>query len=214
MRHGLAREASRMRRSSSESWKGWQSRVSGLTGWQRVARRIRVPMGFVFAAVFLWLARPNWHTMAASLALVLPGLWLRSYASGYVKKNSELTVTGPYAHTRNPLYLGSMLIAFGFALAAWNVVIFVALAALFAAIYIPTIQGEEAFLRATFPAFEGYTRSVPRLFPRLTPARMETAQEAGAFSGALYLRHREYNSAMGAAAIYLVLAAKLLYHAG
>ena len=171
-------------------------------------------MGFVFAAVFLWLARPNWHTMAASLALVLPGLWLRAYASGYVKKNSELTVTGPYAHTRNPLYLGSMLIAFGFALAAWSLVIFVALAALFAAIYIPTIQGEEAFLRATFPAFEGYTRSVPRLFPRLSPARMETAQEAGAFSGALYLRHREYNSAMGAAAIYLVLAAKLLYHVG
>ena len=77
-------------------------------------------MGFVFAAVFLWLARPTWATMAASLLLVVPGLWLRGYASGYVKKNAELATTGPYAHTRNPLYLGSMLIAFGFAAAAWN----------------------------------------------------------------------------------------------
>ena len=87
--------------------------MSGRTGWQKIARRIRVPLGFVFAAVFLWLARPNWRTMAASLVLVLPGLWLRGYASGYVKKNAELTMTGLYAHTRNPLYLGSMLIAFG-----------------------------------------------------------------------------------------------------
>ena len=115
-------------------------------------------MGFVFAVVFLWLARPSWRTMAASLVLVLPGLWLRGYASGYVKKNAELTTTGPYAHTRNPLYLGSMLIAFGFAAAAASWVILVALAALFAAIYIPTIQSEEAYLREHFAGFDAYAR--------------------------------------------------------
>ena len=106
-----------------------------------------MPLGFCFAAVFLWLARPSWLTMAASLLLVVPGLWLRGYAAGYVRKNAELTTTGPYAHTRNPLYLGSMLIAFGFAAAAGSWLILLALAALFAAIYIPTIQGEEAYLR-------------------------------------------------------------------
>ena len=53
----------------------------------------------------------------AILALVLPGLWLRGYAAGYVKKNRELTQTGPYAYTRNPLYVGSILIAAGFAVA-------------------------------------------------------------------------------------------------
>ena len=79
-----------------------------------------MPMGFVFAAVYLWLAQPSWQTMVASLVLVAPGLGLRAYASGYVKKNAELTTTGPYAYTRNPLYLGSMLIAFGFAAAAWR----------------------------------------------------------------------------------------------
>jgi len=84
--------------------------VSERTQWQRIARRIRVPLGFVFAAVFLWLARPTWKTMLASLILVVPGLWLRGYAAGYVRKNAELTRTGPYAYTRNPLYLGSMMI--------------------------------------------------------------------------------------------------------
>jgi protein-S-isoprenylcysteine O-methyltransferase Ste14 len=174
-------------------------------------------MGFVFAAVFLWLAEPSLRTMAASLALVVPGLWLRSYASGYVQKNAELTTTGPYAYTRNPLYLGSMLIAFGFAAAAWRWEILVTLAGLFAAIYIPTIQGEEAYLRGRFAGFDAYAREVPRLLPRLTAARPTMPEQAGdstvrgSFSGALYLRHREYNSLIGASAIYLALALKWMH---
>jgi len=183
--------------------------VSGLAGWQKIARRIRVPMGFVFAAVFLFLARPSGWTMLASLILVLPGLWLRGYASGYVKKNAELATTGPYAHTRNPLYLGSMLIAFGFAAAAASWVILAALAVLFAAIYIPTILGEETYLREHFAGFDAYARAVPRLLPRLTPA--ESGGESGAFAAALYRKHREYNALMGVGAIYLALALKFVW---
>jgi hypothetical protein len=169
-------------------------------------------MGFVFAAVFLWLARPSGRTLAASLLLVLPGLWLRGYASGYVKKNAELTVTGPYAHTRNPLYLGSMMIAFGFAEAAGSWAILLALAAFFFAIYIPTILGEEQYLREHFAAFEGYARAVPRLLPRLTAARFGVAaDERGGFSPALYRKHREYNSLIGTGAIYLALVLRLAY---
>src|SRR3569833_3906813 len=119
--------------------------------WQNIARRIRVPAGFIVAAAFLWLASPSWVTMIESLVLVLPGLGLRAYASVYVRKNAELTTTGPYAHTRNPLYLGSMLIAFGFAGASGSWIIAVTLAILFAAIYIPPIQREETYLRALFP---------------------------------------------------------------
>lgn len=75
--------------------------------WQKVARRIRVPLGFIAAGLYLfelWRRAPRPAAVAWSLALVLPGLWLRAYASGFVKKNRELTMTGPYAHTRNPLY--------------------------------------------------------------------------------------------------------------
>jgi hypothetical protein len=171
-------------------------------------------MGFVCAAAFLWLARPSWATMAGSLLLVGPGLWLRAYASGYVRKNAELTTTGPYAHTRNPLYLGSMLIAFGFAGAAASWVIVLALAALFAAIYIPTIQSEEAYLRGRFAGFEAYASEVPRLLPRWSAAptaRSGADGWAGGFSAQLYRKHREYNSLIGAAAIYAALALRLVF---
>lgn len=170
-------------------------------------------MGFVFAAVFLWLARPTAPTLAGSLLLVLPGLWLRGYASGYVKKNAELATTGPYAHTRNPLYLGSMLIAFGFAVAAWRWEILAALAVLFGAIYIPTILSEEAYLREHFAGFEAYARTVPRLLPRITPGRVGEGDRGG-FSGALYRKHREYNALMGAGAIYIALVLRFMLERG
>jgi len=186
--------------------------------WQQVARRIRVPLGFLTAAVFLVeVARqpPHPAAIAWSLLLVLPGLALRAAASGTVKKNQELTVTGPYAYTRNPLYLGSTLIAGGFAVAllSWPVALLLAFG--FAAIYIPVIASEERFLRATFPGFDRYCRAVPRFIPRPTPARLlsssptvsqpVTPAATGGFSFTLYLKHREYNSALGAALLYLSL---------
>ncbi|HUE21854.1 MAG TPA: isoprenylcysteine carboxylmethyltransferase family protein [Bryobacteraceae bacterium] len=177
--------------------------------WQRVARRIRVPLGFVTAGLYLFeLARraPQPSAVAWSLALVLPGLWLRGYAAGYVKKNRELTTTGPYAYTRNPLYLGSMLMAAGFAVALLSWPVALVLAAGFAAIYVPVIASEERFLLAAFPGFDAYCRRVPRLLPRLTPAS-ETGDQAGfgGFSRALYFRHREYNAGIGVALLYLSL---------
>lgn len=180
-------------------------------GWSRIARRVRVPMGFVFAAFFLWLAHPSAEFLAWSLLLVVPGLWLRGYASGYVKKNAEVTMTGPYAYTRNPLYLGSMLIAFGFALGARSLWIAIALVVLFAVIYVPVIRSEEAFLRGQFAGYADYAERVPRLIPRLRPAAMAADGEAGGFSAALYRKHREYNALMGAAAIYVALILELLF---
>ncbi len=179
------------------------------TRYQSIARRIRVPMGFLVAALYLVLAHPTLLSLLFSLLLVIPGVWLRAYASGYVRKNTELTTTGPYAHTRNPLYLGSLFIVFGFAAASSSWIIFILLAALFAAIYIPTIQGEEHFLRTHFPTFDAYAAKVPRLIPRLTPA--PSTSERGAFSRALYLHHREYNALMGSAAIYAALALRLWF---
>lgn len=179
--------------------------------WQRIARRIRVPLGFVTAALYLfelWRKPPHPAAIAWSLLLVLPGLWLRGYASGYVKKNRELTQTGPYAHTRNPLYLGSILIAAGFAVALLSWPVGAMLAAMFLIIYVPVIASEERFLRSTFPDFEAYCRRVPRLVPRFSagkPGGGETEVSSGKFSLELYLRHREYNAAIGAALLYLSL---------
>lgn len=197
-------------------------KISSMQSWQRVARRIRVPLGFVTAALYLfelWRHAPRAAAIAASLILVIPGLALRAYASGYVKKNRELTQTGPYAYTRNPLYLGSILIAAGFAVALGSWLMAVVLAVGFSVIYIPVIASEEAFLRSTFPEFDAYCRRVPRLVPRLrpappasdavstTPQKTSAVADAssGRFSLALYLRHREYNALIGAALLYLSL---------
>ena len=167
--------------------------MSERTRWQKIARRVRVPLGFVFAGVFLWLAQPTWKTMLWSLLLVVPGVWLRAYAAGYVRKNAELTRTGPYAHTRNPLYLGSMMIAFGFAVAAGSWIILVTLAVLFAVIYLPTIRSEELYLRDHFAGFDEYAAKVPRLLPRLTPAEFPANENAsgGRFSAGQWRHHRE-----------------------
>ena len=163
--------------------------------------------GVCFAVVFLWLARPTWLTLGLSLLLVAPGVWLRGYAAGYVRKNAELTRTGPYGHTRNPLYLGSMMIAFGFAGAAGSWVILILLAVLFGVIYVPTILSEEAYLREHFAGFDEYAKAVPRLLPRWPAA---TGEAAGGFSKELYLHHHEYNASIGAVAIYAALAVKLV----
>ena len=176
-------------------------------GLQRIAKRIRVPMGFVVAAVFLVFARPSAVTLLWSLALVLPGLWLRGYSAGYIRKNAEITSSGPYGYTRNPLYLGSLLITLGFGAAAGRWWLCALLAGLFAAIYIPTILGEEAYLREHFAGFDAYAARVPRLLPRLTPAPAEGG--AGEFSPERYWKHREYNALIGAGAIYLALALRL-----
>src|SRR5579875_2516201 len=179
--------------------------------WQRIARRIRVPLGFVTAAVFLIFARPDPRWILWSLLPVAAGLLLRGYAAGYVKKNAELTRTGPYAYTRNPLYLGSMLIAFGFAVAAGRIWLGVLLVGLFLLIYWPTILSEEAYLRGAFAGFDAYAAAVPRLLPRLTPARFGTSEAVGAgrFSAERYRHHREYNALMGAGALYAALLVRM-----
>ena len=176
--------------------------------WSRVARRIRVPMGFAFAVLYLWLARPTWRFIALGAILIVPGLLIRALASGHVRKNEALATSGPYAYTRNPLYLGSLLIGVGFAVAARSWWVGVVLVVMFFAIYLPVIRGEEVFLRQKFPEFEEYARQVPRMFPRIIP--LPGAEAAGDFSFDLYLKHREYNALLGALAMVAALVVKKL----
>lgn len=175
--------------------------------WGRIARRIRVPLGFVFAVVFFWLARPTLWSIAAGACIVAVGVWIRAIASGHVDKNATLAMSGPYAHTRNPLYLGSIVIAIGFAVAALSLWIAVILLLMFVAIYVPVIRSEEAFLRSKFPEFSEYCKRVPRLIPRVTAA----GAGSGSFSRDLYMKHREYNALAGSVAMLIALMLKYFY---
>lgn len=178
-----------------------------MPSWSAIARRIRVPLGFVFAGAYIWLARPTRTSIAVGSCIAIVGLAIRVLASGYVEKNEVLTVSGPYAHTRNPLYLGSTVLACGFLIAArsWWIA-FLALAMLLV-IYLPVIRSEESFLRVRFPEFSDYASHVPRFFPRLSPYQ----RQPDSFSWHLYWKHREYNAALGTMLLVAVLITKALW---
>jgi protein-S-isoprenylcysteine O-methyltransferase Ste14 len=176
--------------------------------WSQIARRIRVPLGFLFAVLYFWLARPTSRSIALGAVLVVPGLLIRALASGHVRKNEALATSGPYAYTRNPLYLGSLLMGLGFAGSARSWWVGVALVVMFFAIYLPVIRDEEAFLRQRFPEFEEYMRRVPRMLPRWTPHSGNT-DDSGGFSLELYLKHREWNALLGVVGMMLGLVVKM-----
>jgi protein-S-isoprenylcysteine O-methyltransferase Ste14 len=178
-----------------------------MASWSAIARRIRVPLGFAFAILYFWLAKPTAASILLGAALVIPGILVRALASGQLQKNEQLATGGPYAHTRNPLYLGSLILSIGFALASRSWWIVAGFILLFFAIYLPVIRAEEVFLRDRFPQFDDYARQVPRLFPRLRASD----KHSGAFSWDLYWKHREYKAALGAAALLAALAAKLRF---
>ena len=183
-----------------------------MPSWSRIATRSRVPLGFIFAAAYFWFACPTWISLGAGFTVAAVGVLVRALASGHIRKNAELATTGPYAYTRNPLYLGSIIIAIGFIIAARNLWIGICALAMFAFIYMPVITAEEKYLRSTFPGYEQYSKEVPRFLPRLTPYRAEAKVDDGSahFSSALYLRHREYNAALGAALMLGALVLKML----
>jgi protein-S-isoprenylcysteine O-methyltransferase Ste14 len=171
-----------------------------------MARRIRVPTGFAFAIVYWWLAKPDRASWLWGALLVLPGLGIRAFASGHLQKNEILATGGPYAYTRNPLYLGSLIIAAGFTIAARSLWVAGILLIMFLAIYLPVMRAEESYLLERFPEFQDYRRRVPRLIPKFERSRGESAP----FSWNLYLKHREYNAAVGSFAMLAALLAKLL----
>ncbi len=189
---------------SSQS--GAQPSQTAVTTWSRVARRIRVPLGFIFAVVFVFLARPTKTSLIAGALVMLPGLVLRGLASGHVQKDKQLTTSGPYAYTRNPLYLGSLMLAAGFAIAARSWWIVAIMLLMFAVIYIPVIAGEERYLRQTFPDYDDYARHVPRMLPRLTPY----GGQPSTYSSARYWKHREYQASVGCVVVLAILVVKLI----
>jgi len=154
--------------------------------------KLRVPCGFVLVAAFLWLSAPSVASLAAGLPVALAGLALRGWAAGHLQKDSTLTDSGPYAWVRNPLYLGTLIAAAGFVIAARRWELGVLFAAVFVLIYLPVVSLEEQHLASLFPAYVDYTQRVPQLLPR--PPRQPPSKH---FSWSLYQHNREYQASLG-----------------
>jgi protein-S-isoprenylcysteine O-methyltransferase Ste14 len=170
------------------------------------AARWRVGLGFVFAAAYLIVSRPTVPLLVTGGAVALAGLALRAVAAGYIDKNQALATAGPFAYTRNPLYLGSLILGVGFMIAGESWILAVVFIALFALIYLPVMRREEEFLHRKFGTeFAAYAQAVPLIFP--IPSRRWHG--AGHFRWARYGANREYNAAIGYTATVAVLAIKI-----
>lgn len=162
----------------------------------KTVQHFRVPLGFLLGGLYLFFARPTPGGLVLGGVIAFVGVLIRAWAAGHIVKNDRLATTGPYAHTRNPLYFGSFLIAAGFAIAAhWSLLLLVI--AFFALVYAPTIRREREFVRSRFPEeYDAYERNVPAFFPRPLPWRGGEGGESAPFSLALYLRHREWQAGL------------------
>jgi protein-S-isoprenylcysteine O-methyltransferase Ste14 len=190
--------------------------------FKQIAQRIRVPAGFALAPLLFISAHPSPGSLAAGAFVAVIGLAIRAWASGHLNKNQELATSGPYGHTRNPLYLGTFLLGMGVAIgsgAAWFVAVF---ATVYLVIYVPVMLAERDTMRDLFSdEYEEYGKHVPLFVPRFTPYGGHSAHSYAAqlkrpmwragkqFELSLYMRHREYRAALGFAVVYALLATKM-----
>jgi protein-S-isoprenylcysteine O-methyltransferase Ste14 len=173
---------------------------------KKFLQRKRVAFGFLFAIIFLVFSKPERNLLIVGGVTALIGLLIRAWASGHIRKNQVLAVSGPYSFTRNPLYLGSFFLGVGFTIASgvwWLGIVF---AVLYLGIYLPVMRVEAEELTAIFgDVYTQYAAKVPLFFP--LPTSYKSGSEK--FDLNLYLRYREYRAALGLLFALSVLALKV-----
>jgi len=167
--------------------------------------RWRVRLGYPLAIVVLYFSKPTPRSILLGAVVGVLGLSVRAHAAGYLHKQEVLTVTGPYAHTRNPLYLGSAILALGAAMATHSWISALILIVYFAVVYSIVMQREanELLLRHG-ASFEEYARAVPLFIPRLSAAKL-TGDSGGSFSFAQYRKNHEWQACLGFLFLLIVL---------
>jgi len=170
--------------------------------------RWRVRAGIFGIIPVIILSRPNKVSLLSGVGVCFIGLLLRAWASGYLKKEKELTVSGPYQYTRNPLYLGNFILGISCALGSytwWGVIIFSAYFLLF---YPTVIKKEKEKMKTLFPKkYEKYKKNVPSFFPSL---RLYPSSDKIKFSWRIYRKNKEYRALIGSIVFWLILAGKLI----
>jgi protein-S-isoprenylcysteine O-methyltransferase Ste14 len=163
--------------------------------------RLRVPLGFVFGAVVLWLAQPTARTLVIGTAVAVGGECLRVWASGHLNKARNVTTSGPYRWFANPLYVGSSIMGVGLSIIADHVVVTVLIAVYIVVTMSAAIRSEEAFLRRTFgDRYDRYRRGD------------SAAEDGRRFSLAQAFANREHRALVGLLVAVLLLIVKATYN--
>jgi protein-S-isoprenylcysteine O-methyltransferase Ste14 len=175
--------------------------------WGKTAQRLRVPAGTVLGVVFLILMHPSRRSLWIGGVVAAAGAALRVWAAGHIVKGRVLTQGGPYAFTRNPLYLGSFLMALGVLLAGQGYWLLLPFFLFFAGVYYPVMKAEEVeLLNGHGDDFRDYVRRVPMFLPRFSGS----ASGSSSFKWARVVRNREHRNLLGLAVVAAVLVLKLL----
>jgi len=174
--------------------------------------RWRVRLGYPLAIVVLYFSKPTPRSILLGAVVGVLGLSVRAHAAGYLHKQEVLTVTGPYARTRNPLYLGSAILALGAGMATHSWISALILIVYFSVVYSIVMQREanELLLRHG-ASFEEYARAVPLFIPRLTAAKL-TGDSGGSFSFAQYRKNHEWQASLGFLFLLIVLSMLWFLH--
>ena len=154
--------------------------------------KLRVPFGFILLIAFAVLAKPKWQSLLCGLPISAAGLLLRGWATGHLAKNQNLATSGPYAYIRNPLYVGTLIVAAGIVIAARDWLLAGIFAAVFFLVYLPVIELEEQHLRNLFPGYAQYASHVHSLWPL-----SKWPSSSGKFSWELYRKNEEYKALLG-----------------
>ena len=179
-------------------------------------RQLRLKTVWLIVIPFFWFAAPTPNLLAAGSLLAACGLWIRGWSAGTIHKDQEVATTGPYAFTRNPLYLGSFFIGAGVSLAGGHWVWPALFLTFYALVYSRAMTGEVRHLTELFPeAYGEYAANVPFFVPRRTPWRGSSAggEAPEGFCWAQYRRNKEWEASVGVLAIFVALGAKVVFGA-
>ena len=179
--------------------------------WRLDLRKLRLRAVWLLIIPFYLYATPSAKLLWWGAGVSTAGLALRAWAAGFIRKDRELATTGPYAHTRNPLFLGSFMLGLGVTVAGGQWVFGVVLLAFFLLVYRATVRSEVTDLEARFgERYRAYAAQVPSVLPRINAYRGEGSDSPpGGFFRGRYMRNREWEAALGAAAAFGLLVLKM-----
>ena len=179
----------------------------------RFAQKVRVPAGTALGIVFLLFMHPSVRSLMIGGFFTLMGAFLRIWAAGHIEKRIRLARNGPYSYTRNPLYLGSFLMAFGVILAGQGYWLLPFFALFFIGVYLPVMRAEEQDLEQAYGTdFLAYAASTPLFFPRMRKGKPKNREESPVrFRWARIRKNREHRNLVSLLAVEGILILRLFF---